>query len=588
MNIKKYITTKLEESFKKSGYNSELAIVANSARPEIADFQCNSCFQIAKSIGKSPQEIANTIINNISDMDGLVEVVFSPPAFINFVLTPKAYAQIASFLINDKNLGLEKSVTPKTIIMDYGGANVAKELHAGHLRSPIIGESIKRLLKSFGHKVISDSHLGDWGLQIGLTIAQLYEDGVLDYYFGKASKKPNITLEMLNEAYPKASKRKDNEPEFKKIADDFTLKMQKKSEPFFTIFNEIRAASVKAIKHNYSQLNAEFDLWYGESDAEPLLDETVEIFKQKGLARVSDGALVVDVAKEGEHIPIPKKSPEDPQLYKNPMPPMILQKFNEGSLYATTDLATIIMRNREYNPDEIIYVTDKRQEMHFEQVFRAAKLAGISPKTQKLSHIAFGTMKGTDGKPFKTRSGETIKLEDIINLLISKAQEKLSQNGINNDTELALKIGVGAMKFGDLINETTKDYVFDLDKFTSFEGRTGPYLQYTAVRIKSLLSKAGEFAQTFEITLAEEKNIILAILKLIESYSLASHSMSLSPICMAVYNLASAYSTFYNNIRILDEKSQIKRSTYLSISKLVLLEIEKALNILAIDVPDYM
>lgn len=588
MDIKEIIKEKLVNIFKKLGYDENLAVVSNSSRPEIADFQCNSSFQLSKLLGKNPQIIANNIIENLQDLKDLVEVSFVPPAFINFTLKERAYSLIADALINDENLGLKQADIKENIIMDYGGANVAKELHAGHLRSPIIGESMKRLFKAFGHNVISDSHLGDWGLQMGLTIAQLYHEGVLDYYFNKSKVKPKITLSMLNEAYPRASKRKNEEPEFKILADEFTLKVQKKEEPFYTIYKELRSSSLVAIKENYANLNAHFDLWLGESDAEPYLEQTIEIFKKKNLARISDGALVVDVAKEGEHVPIPKKDPSEPQLYKNPMPPAIIQKYNEGSLYATTDLATILMRNKDYNPNSIIYFTDKRQAMHFEQVFRAAKLAGISNEKQKLIHIGFGAMKGTDGKPFKTRSGDTIKLEDIINLLETKAQEKLSQNGITDNKKLALTIGVSAMKYGDLINEASKDYVFDLDKFTSFEGRTGPYIQYTAVRIKSLLSKAGKFEKSLKITLNEEKQIILAIIKLIESYTLAYNEMSLSHICMAVYNLASAFSTFYNNIRILDEKNTEKRNTYLSISKLTLLEIEKALEILAIDIPEYM
>ena len=588
MYINDYLNNLLKDSFNKCGYEDNLAFVINSQRPEVCDFQCNASFALSKKLGINPQEIAKNIINNLPLHDTIVTVEFAMPAFINFKFTNYGLSKFANELNEDKNLGIKQTDKPLNVIMDYGGANIAKELHVGHLRPPIIGESLKRLYKSFGHHVISDSHLGDWGLQMGLTIAELQDDGYLDSYFtGKGSKK-EITLDLLNEEYPKASKRKNVDSDFKKKADDYTLYIQRKKEPFYTIYKEIKEASLKAIKKNYATLNSFYDLWYGESDAADYTDLVVNIFKEKGLARISDGALVVDVAREGEHIPIPKKSPDEPQMYKNPMPPCIIKKYNDGDLYATTDIATIYMRNLNGAPDQIIYVTDSRQGMHFTQVFRASKLAGISPENQELIHVPHGTIKGTDGKPFKTRSGETIRLEDIIDLITSKAEQKLKANGIENDKKLALQIGVGAMKYGDLSNECSKDYVFDIDKFTSFEGKTGPYIQYTAVRIKSLLNKAGEFEFNVNITTPEERNVLININKLIESYSLAFKGLTLSPICTAVYNLAASYSNFYNNIRILNERNKEKRNSFLSISKLTLKCIEKALGILATDIPDKM
>ena len=478
----------IKEGAKKAGYDETFSVSFSNA-PKLCDFQCNDAFALSKKYKKNPFEIASEIINNIKKNDDFIfEVV--KPAFINIKLTDKKLEDIANEMLKDERGGLEKHSKSQKVVLDYGGANVAKALHVGHLRSPIIGESLKRLYKLLGDEVISDVHLGDWGLQMGLTELQLYSDGVLDFYFTGKGKEPKITLEMLNEAYPKASARKNTDEEFKKQADEWTLKIQEKKEPYFQIYKKIREVSVSKIKEHYKELGATFDLWLGESDADEYIDKALGIIEKKGLSRISDGALVVDVALEGENIPIPKKDENEEQKYKNPMPPAILKKYNGGVLYATTDIATILMRNKSYkNIDRIEYIVDGRQKNHFTQVFRVCKMAGISPENQQLIHVGYGTMNGKDGKPFKTRSGDTIKLEDIINLLIEGASKKLTENNVNYDKALALKIGVGAMKFGDLINSVSKDYVFDLDKFLSFEGKTGPYLQYTVVRINSILNK---------------------------------------------------------------------------------------------------
>ena len=396
---------------------------------------------------------------------------------------------------------------------------------------------------------------------------------------------------MLNEEYPKASARKKTDSKFKQKADDYTLYVQQKREPYYTIYNEIRKASVKAIERNYKMLNSYYDLWYGESTAQPYIEEVIQIFKDKGLTRESNGALVVDVAREGEHIPLPKKNPDDPNeevQYKNPMPPAIIQKYNGGDLYATTDIATLYMRQKNFKFDDCFYLTDKRQALHFEQVFRCVRLAGIINDNQRLVHIGFGTMNGKDGKPFKTRDGGTIKLEDIIKLLISKAKEKLEENKVEYDDKLALAIGVAAMKFGDLSNIVSKDYVFDLDKFLSFEGKTGPYLQYTAVRIKSILKKAKDNLHDINISTQEEKNIIMNIFKVLDCYEICYQDKSLNALCNNLYNLASAFSTFYNNIKILSEQDEKKRISYLTLSKLVLDILSQGLYVLAIDIPERM
>lgn len=586
--IREEIENLLNEACKKAGIEDAGMKVSFSNLPGSSDYQCNNAFALAKKAGKNPLELAQLIVENIAKND-MIEVEAVKPAFINIKLTQKALEKVAQECLTAKLGGLEKHQDTKKIIMDYGGANVAKALHMGHLRSPIIGEGLKRLYRIFGDEVISDVHLGDWGLQMGLTELQLKLDGVLDYYFTGKGQEPVITLEMLNEAYPKASARKSVDKEFLAQAEDITLKIQKKAEPYYTIYKKIRDVSVTKIKQHYGELGATFDLWYGESDASDYIDRAVNLFVEKGLTRESEGALIVDVAKEGEHVPLPKKTPDEPQRYKNPMPPAIIKKHNGADLYATTDIATILMRNEMYdNVDEIQYIVDNRQSQHFTQVFRCCKLAGISPEGQTLTHIGYGTMNGADGKPFKTRSGDTIKLEDIINMLVEKASEKLKSNGVEVTRDLALKIGVGAMKFGDLSNTIAKDYVFDLDKFLAFEGKTGPYIQYTVARINSILNKVGVEGGAIQVCDKDEHDIIMAILKLLNAYEICYQDRSLNALCLASYDLASAFSTFYNNHHILNEKDNAKKASYVSLLKLVKKELSQSLNVLGIELPERM
>ena len=577
----------LNSSAKDCGYEEKLAVTFSNL-PKLCDFQCNGVFALAKKYGKNPLEIAEEIVSHIQKNNLFIfEAV--KPAFINIKLTDNALEKIGNDFLADEMGGLERHKEKKFVIMDYGGANVAKALHVGHLRSPIIGESLKRLYKLLGDEVVSDVHLGDWGLQMGLTELQLYYDHVLDYYFTGNGEEPVITLDMLNEAYPKASARKKEDESFKREADEWTLKIQNKEEPYYSIYKKIREVSVSQIEKHYHELGANFDLWYGESDADSYIDRALKIIEDKGLTRVSEGALVVDVALENENIPIPKKSDDEEQRYKNPMPPAILKKYNGGVLYATTDIATILMRNEMYpKVDRIEYVVDARQKNHFTQVFRVCKMSGISPAEQELLHIGYGTMNGSDGKPFKTRSGDTIKLEDIINILISGASDKLKANNVPPSRELALKIGVGAMKFGDLINNVGKDYVFDLDKFLSFEGKTGPYLQYTVVRINSILKKVGLDAGKLKVHFDEERDIIKAILKLNSAYEICYHEKSLSALCLAAYDLASAFSTFYNNHSVANEKDEEVKRSFVALLLLVRKKLMQALDVLAIEVPEKM
>lgn len=586
MILKDEITKVLEDALKKMNVSAEKLVVSFSNRPELCDFQTNFALIASKELGKKPIEVANEIVENVGECK-LFDFSAVMPGFVNIKVKNAGLNEYANQVLSDKNLGIEQVKNSRLVMFDYGGANVAKELHVGHLRSPIVGEAIKRLHMAMGDKVLADVHLGDYGLQMGLTLLQLKEDRYLDAFFEKSDwsgeKLQNVTLDVLNEEYPKASKRKDVDKSFKEEADKITLYIQQHKEPYFEIYKQIRELSVKEIKRNYELLNTTFDFYLGESDAYPYIDETIDIFVKKGLARESEGALVVDVAKEGEHIPIPKKDPDEPQRYKNPMPPAIIKKYNGGDLYATTDIATILMRNRDYKPDEIVYVTDNRQSGHFEQVFRCCKLAGISPDGQKLTHVAFGTMNGSDGKPFKTRAGGTVKYKDVLNMLVESAEKKLSENGITGNTELARRIGVGAMKFGDLSNTVAKDYVFDMEKFLAFDGKTGPYIQYTIARINSILSKFDGQVGQIDVQSDEERNIVLSVLKLNSSYQICYDSYSMNALCLSAFDLASAFSTLYNNTKILSEKDEKRRKNLIAMCIFVKKCLEKSLWILGID-----
>ncbi len=586
MNVKNKIELLLKKKAEELGFDASKLTVSFSNRPELCDYQCNYAMMMAKMLGKKPFEVAGQLVDGLSDED--FEFSVAMPGFINVKITDKKLSMVASEIFADKHLGVTQVGKKRKVLFDYGGANVAKELHVGHLRSPIVGEALKRLHVVKGNETISDVHLGDYGLQMGLTILQLKLDGYLDKFFEAGAKIEtleikNVTLDVLNEEYPKASKRKDVDKEFKAQADEFTLYIQRHVEPYFTIYKKIRALSVKEIENNYDLLNTSFDYYYGESDAYESIDETIKLFVDKGLARESEGALVVDVAREGEHVPIPKKTPDEPQRYKNPMPPAIIKKYNGGDLYATTDIATILIRNRDFAPDEIVYITDNRQATHFEQVFRCSKLAGISPENQKLTHIGFGTMNGKDGKPFKTRSGGTVKYKDVVNMLVESATKKLCENGVKNDFELARRIGVGAMKFGDLSNTVEKDYVFDIDKFLAFDGKTGPYIQYTIARINSILSKANCCVGEVDVQTAEERQIVVSLLKLISAYDVCYEQYSMNGLCLATFDLASAFSTFYNNYKILSQEDVSRKANMLALCKLVKLSLEKALWTLGID-----
>ena len=575
--IKKEAEKILTSSAKSQGVEDEFSVVFSNM-PN-CDFQCNSCFSVAKKLNTNPFELAQKIVNSIPSNE-FFEFSVAKPAFINIKLTQIGLEKLGKEILNNKYLKKKEH-----IFIDYGGPNLGKAMHIGHMRSFNIGEALKRLYKKLGYKVTSDIFFGDWGMPLGLIMAMLEKEGKLEKYM---SGELNLNIEVMNEAYPKASKLKDEDRFFKERAESLTLAFQNKQEPYYDFWKKLRDVSVKEAKKVCKLLDADFDLWNGESDASEYIDTVINIFKEKNLARESEGALVVDVAVEGEQIPLPKKTPDEVQRYDNPMPPLIIQKSNGGELYATSDIATIYYRNKFYHPDILHYLTDGRQTQRFTQIFRACKKAGISPANQQLWHTGFGTMNGKDGKAFKTRNGGNVGLLDLISMVQEKVEEKLKQNGTDYDNELKRIIANSAIKFADLSNVVEKDYVFDIDKFTSFEGKTGPYIQYTACRIKSILNKAGSFKENLSFYTPEQKAVVISMAKLQASYETAFNEKSLSSVCNALYDLAKNFSTFYNAERIISEQDLNKKFTKLTLLKLTLNEINSACDVLAIEVPEKM
>lgn len=572
MDIKKYIDDKLSLVFDKLGYDKKYAHATFSDRVDIAHLQVNSSFALAKTLHKNPLEIATRISDLLSILLKDCKVSVASPGFINILLSNQLLRKAANSIFESDRLCLPTYSKGETVVLDYGGANIAKPLHVGHLRSAIIGESIKKLYNIFGYKTVSDVHLGDWGLQMGLTIAELLDDyNMLGYFTDKEGKTP-ITLEMLDICYPKASQRKKEDELFYDRASSVTQQLQDGFDPYVEIWKDICKVSIEDCKEMYDTLGCTFDLWNGESSVNYLVPDVVNDLKTKKLAYLSDGALVVDVDEN--------------------TPPAIILKSNGSQMYAITDIATIVERVKNYKPKEIVYVTDARQALHFHQVFTVCEKAQYVGKNNTLTHIGYGTVNGKDGKPFKTRDGGTFKLRDLIDMVTAKAKEKMLNNNIEvEDIEkLARQIAMSAIKFGDLSNLISRDYIFDVDKFTSFEGKTGPYIQYTGVRIKSLLNKANWTKEQYALegNIEPVKDIMLSYLKYIDSFVTSFNDKSLNAICTSLFDLCSAFSTFYNNVKILSEPDDKKRNNYLSVCYLVLKAIEFGANVIGFEIPDKM
>ena len=579
------LTEVVSEAFEIAGYDPALGVVTASDRLDLCQFQCNGAFAAAKMYKKAPFIVAEQVAE-VLRADGIFsKVEVAKPGFLNLTLTDDYMKELANAISADPHLGVPQAEKPATIVLDYGGPNVAKPLHIGHLRSAIIGESIKRIARAAGHKVIGDIHLGDWGLQMGLVITELHERHPDWRCFAEDFDEATDPVERLdaatlNEVYPFASKRSKEDAEYADRAHQATVELQQGRPGYMALWHEIMRASIEDMKGNYEKLGVSFDLWYGESNADPLIPRLMDTLAEKNLLVESDGALVVEVAQ-----------PDD----KAPMPPVIVRKSDHSSIYATTDLATIIQRQDDFAPDKIWYVVDNRQGLHFTQVFRCAKKAALVPEETEFEFLGFGTMNGSDGKPYKTREGGVMKLEDMISTVTASAQEKLEKSNFVGEDDyetIARKVGVAAIKFGDLINQRAKDYIFDLNKFMSFEGKTGTYLLYTITRINSILNKAGVSEDKLEkingIYTDAERELILKIMMGGDIFNRALAEKAPNHLCENAYQLAIAFSKFYHDNRIIDEPDEEKRLSWLALCALTRKVMLMNLDLLGIEAVEHM
>ncbi len=579
------LSTAAGKAFSACGYDAGLGAVTASDRPELCQFQCNGAFSAAKQHRKAPLLIAAEVAALLEEEPFIASAEAVKPGFINITLKDEYLASRCAELARDPNLGVPQTRSGRTIIIDYGGPNVAKPLHIGHLRSAIIGEAVKRLALKMGMRVIGDIHMGDWGLQMGLVIAELSLRNPEWRCFApdfdpETEAVPAMDVEELNEIYPCASKRSKTDEPFNEKAHLITARLQSGHPAYTAVWREIIRVSVEDLKRNYARLNVNFDLWYGESDAEKYVPELLDILSESGHLHMSDGALVVDVAE-----------PEDTA----PMPPILIKKSDNSNMYATTDLATILQRERDYHPDAIWYVVDKRQSLHFSQVFRCAKKTGVLPARTELTHLGFGTMNGPDGKPYKTREGGVMQLSELIDSVTSAALDKLKASEFvtaSEQKDFAQKVGVAALKFGDLINHRSKDTIFDMDKFLSFEGKTGVYLLYTITRINSILRKAdmamdGTRAPS-GIYSPSERELILSLLQTGEAFEHALSDGAPNYICESAYKVAVAFSRFYHENHILTQTDQSIRASWLALCQLARRILVLQLDVLGIQTVENM
>ena len=582
-----YMAEELSAAFEKAGYDSSYGKVGVSNRPDLCEYQCNGAMAGAKAYKKAPFMIADDVVGNLADSKVFSMKEMVKPGFINLKVSEEFLADYLKEMEKDEKLGADTAKEPKTIVIDYGGPNVAKPLHVGHLRSAIIGESIKRIGRFVGHKVIGDVHLGDWGLQMGLIITELkhrqpelvYFD---DSYTGEYPAEAPFTISELEEIYPCASGKSKEDEAYRQEALEATHLLQQGKPGYMALWNHIMSVSVTDLKRNYANLNVSFDLWKKESDAQPYIPDMVEMMKEKGFAYEDQGALVVDVKEETD---------------TKEIPPCMLLKSDGASLYTTTDLATIVERMKLFQPDEILYVVDKRQELHFIQVFCCARKTGLVEEDTRLSFLGFGTMNGKDGKPFKTREGGVMRLENLIADIDEEMFTKIVENRSVRDKDArdtAKIVGLAAIKYGDLSNQATKDYIFDVDRFTSFEGNTGPYILYTIVRIKSILNRyveAGGNLEAGEILPASnssEKNLMLQLSGFGSMIESAFEEKAPHKICAYIYEVSNAFNSFYHETKILSEENQAQKESYIRLLQLTKRVLETSIDLLGFEAPDKM
>lgn len=583
------------QAFANAGYDAGLGRVVVSARPDLCQFQCNGAMSAAKQYRKAPLMIANDVIAALPENDVVETVSVVAPGFVNITVKDEFICRYLEEMRAAPDCGFAKTDNPQTIIIDYGGPNVAKPLHVGHLRSAVIGECLKRLNRFAGHKVIADAHLGDWGLQMGLIIHELsLRQPDLPYfdenYQGEYPAEPPFGLKDLEEIYPYASGKSKEDEAYLEAARRATKEMQDGRRGYRALLRHIIGVSLPDLKRNYARLDVDFDLWLGESDADPYIPAMVKMMQDKGFAYKSEGALVVDVKEESDTAPIP---------------PCIILKSDGSAIYETTDLATLVQREQDFHPDRVMYVVDKRQGLHFERVFRCARKTGVVRPETDLSFIGFGTVNGKDGKPFKTRSGGTMKLSELLDTVESKVaikgEEEMDAAELK---ELKQIIGLAAIKYGDLMNPCESNYIFDIDKFASFEGNTGPYILYTMVRIKSILAKlkerhpdisaalsaAGHGTQRFSpaFSVASERELALSLTRFSHAVSEAQKKDAPSLICSYIYEISNKFNVFYHDKKILAEENKDTLRALVALITLTLNVLDICINILGFRAPDKM
>ena len=582
------ITEKMVTAFEEAGYDTKYAKVTLSNRPDLCEYQCNGAMAAAKEYKKAPIIVAGAVVEQLQK-DAMFEMVEAVnPGFMNLTLSPEFLAgYLCDMQSDEERLGSEKVAEPKTIMIDYGGPNVAKPLHVGHLRSAIIGESIKRIGQFMGHRVIGDVHLGDWGLQMGLIITELKLRKPELFYFdadyaGEYPVEAPFAISELEDIYPTASGKSKVDEKFKEEAMQATFELQQGRRGYQALLSHILNVSVNDLKKNYENLNVSFELWKGESDAQPYIPEMVQKMKEEGHAYISEGALVVDVKEETD---------------TKEIPPCMILKSDGASLYNTTDLATIVWRMQDYHPDEIIYVVDKRQELYFTQVFRCARKTHLVEADTKLRFLGFGTMNGKDGKPFKTREGGVMRLENLISGINEEMYKKIAENRTVEEAqarETAKVVALSAVKYGDLSNQASKDYIFDMERFTSFEGNTGPYILYTIVRMKSILTKykeAGKDASAAKILPAHsesEKSLMIEIGKFNGMMESAFEDIAPHKVCSYIYDLANAFNHFYHETKIMAEEDETIQASYIRLLELTKRALEISIDVLGFSAPDRM